>query len=233
MKICPTCKIEKKLNDFTKNKSRKDGLCRQCKDCFYLSSKKHYYTYKVSKKYDDLKLNHKICTTCTNELPLNNFKPSKKGKFGVNSVCKSCFNLNWSNTQSKTGLNKNYRSERKKTNPEFKLKVLLRLRIHDALQREINGGKVSKNHSSLELLGCDIKQYLNYLESKFLPEWTWGNHGLIWEIDHIKPCHQFDLSDEKQQKECFHYTNTQPLFKTTQIAESFGYKNYIGNRDKA
>jgi hypothetical protein len=43
---------------------------------------------------------------------------------------------------------------------------------------------------------------------------TWLNHGQIWEIDHIKPCSSFDLTDLEQQKQCFHYTNLQPLFKT-------------------
>ena len=61
---------------------------------------------------------------------------------------------------------------------------------------------------------------------------TWENHGIIWEIDHIKPCVSFDLSLEEEQKKCFHYINLQPLFKTTKIAESFGYINQIGNRNK-
>jgi hypothetical protein len=61
---------------------------------------------------------------------------------------------------------------------------------------------------------------------------TWENHGMVWEIDHIKPCSSFDLTDLKQQQECFHFLNQQPLFKTTQIAESFGYNNHIGNRNK-
>ena len=26
---------------------------------------------------------------------------------------------------------------------------------------------------------------------------SWGNHGEIWEIDHIKPCASFDLTDKK------------------------------------
>ncbi len=34
-----------------------------------------------------------------------------------------------------------------------------------------------------------------------------------WHIDHIRPCSSFDLSDPKQQEECFHYTNLQPLWK--------------------
>jgi hypothetical protein len=62
---------------------------------------------------------------------------------------------------------------------------------------------------------------------------TWENHGVIWEIDHTKPCAAFDLTNLEQQKECFHHTNLQPLFKTTEIAESFGYTNQIGNRNKS
>ena len=36
----------------------------------------------------------------------------------------------------------------------------------------------------------------------------------------------------EEQKQCFHYTNLQPLFKTTEIAEQYGYINEIGNRNK-
>lgn len=50
---------------------------------------------------------------------------------------------------------------------------------------------------------------------------------------HIKPCFSYDLTDSKQQQECFNYKNLQPLFKTTKIAKSLGYENYIGNRDKS
>jgi hypothetical protein len=35
---------------------------------------------------------------------------------------------------------------------------------------------------------------------------TWNNHGNIWEIDHIKSCSSFDLTDIEQQKQCFYYT---------------------------
>ena len=61
---------------------------------------------------------------------------------------------------------------------------------------------------------------------------TWKNHGTIWEIDHIKACSNFDLTKLEEQKQCFHYTNLQPLFKTTEIAEKHGYINEIGNRNK-
>lgn len=232
IKLCPTCKVEKTIDSYTKNKSRKDGLCRQCRDCFYLSSKKHYDLHKISKRYEGLKPNHKICTTCKDEFPLDNFKPSPLGKFGVGSTCKTCFNKKWNLGQGSTGKNNEYRKKRKKEDPEFKLKTLLRLRISDALNREISGGKVGKTHSSMELLGCNIKFYREYIEMQLLPECTWDNHGEVWEIDHIKPCHEFDLRDELQQKQCFNFINTRPLFKTTQIAQNFGYFDIIGNRDR-
>ena len=61
---------------------------------------------------------------------------------------------------------------------------------------------------------------------------TWENHGKIWEIDHILPCASFDLTILEEQKKCFHYTNMQPLFTTTEIAKSFGYIDQIGNKNK-
>jgi len=70
------------------------------------------------------------------------------------------------------------------------------------------------------------------LEQRFKLEMTWENHGILWEIDHIKACSNFDLTKLEEQKQCFHYTNLQPLFKTTEIAEQHGYTNEIGNRNK-
>jgi hypothetical protein len=46
---------------------------------------------------------------------------------------------------------------------------------------------------------------------------SWENRGRLstkiktWQIDHIKPCHEFDLSNEDDRKKCFHYTNLRPL----------------------
>ena len=125
--------------------------------------------------------------------------------------------------------NKEYINEfnRKKysENINFKIKVTLRNTLNKKLKNK-------KTTSSIKLLGCSVEYFKNHLEQQFLPEMSWENHGIIWEIDHIKPCASFDLTDLEQQKQCFHYTNLQPLFKTTEIAESFGYINQIGNRNK-
>ena len=42
-----------------------------------------------------------------------------------------------------------------------------------------------------------------------------------------------NLLNKEEQKQCFNFTNFQPLFKTTEIAKSFGDINEIGNREKS
>ena len=51
---------------------------------------------------------------------------------------------------------------------------------------------------------------------------TWENHG-VWHIDHIKPCCQFNLIDEEEQKKCFHYTNLQPLWAKDNLSKGGKY----------
>ena len=123
---------------------------------------------------------------------------------------------------------KKYMTERYRKNSQTKLSLLLRVRINNALKNQ----QIFKSNRTNKLIDCSFIFLKQYLESYFKPEMNWDNHGILWEIDHIKPCNSFDLTDIEQQKQCFHYTNLQPLFKTTEIAESFGY-NEMGNRNKS
>jgi hypothetical protein len=212
-KICPTCKQVKPITDFNKNKSRKDGYQRECRDCCHNHHNKHYHTKKSPRLKENLKEGYKTCTCCKQELPLTDFKPGK-GRFGVGATCKICFNKKWNEYQKQTGQNKKHNKLKRQTDIQWKLKSNLRGRYLDALKRHTNGGKVNKHHSAIELLGCNIDDYKQYLEQQFHPDMTWENHGILWEIDHIKPCASFDLTDVNQQQECFHYKNTQPLYKS-------------------
>ena len=97
-----------------------------------------------------------------------------------------------------------YEKQRRETDPNHKLRHYLRSRIGSALK-----GK-SKSATTMKLIGCTIEELWNHLESQFEPWMTRENHGL-WHVDHIKACARFDLTDPAQQRECFHYTNLQPL----------------------
>lgn len=98
-----------------------------------------------------------------------------------------------------------YVKNKKMIDPLYKLKKTLRSRIGNILYDKVRYGK------SIDLLGCSYEDYMKYLENKFLEGMSWNNHG-EWHIDHILPCDSFDLTKEEEQKKCFHYSNTQPLW---------------------
>lgn len=114
---------------------------------------------------------------------------------------------------------KEYTYKKLKSDIRWKLKFSLRRRVLLALK-----GK-SKSSPTLKLLGCSVEELRLYLESKFLPGMTWKNRGRFgWHIDHIRPCASFDLTDVEQQKQCFHYTNLQPLWARDNLSKGKKYQ---------
>jgi len=225
MKICFKCDIEKELNNFYKKKTSNDGYNNICIECrkeynkekkedtqtYYLENKKKFQ--KNSKKYyknNKEKIIEKSITYIKNN-PEAKKQSYKKWSYNNREYFKK-----WRNNKYNTDLN-------------FKLRIILGNRLNECLKKS----KTNKNSNIIYLLGCTLEECKSYLEKQFLHEMNWDNHGVVWEIDHIKPCSLFDLTDVEQQKQCFYYSNLQPLFKTTEIAESFGYKNEIGNRNKS
>lgn len=102
------------------------------------------------------------------------------------------------------------------TDPAQKrLRKALRRRLEKAIAKlkGRNWGSLTKR--ARELLGCTLPELQAHLEARFQPGMTWDNHGYgptQWNVDHIKPVASFDLSDEGQARECFHFTNLQPLW---------------------
>lgn len=63
--------------------------------------------------------------------------------------------------------------------------------------------------------GCTIAELRKHIEAQWQPGMTWENHAVDgWHIDHIRPCASFNFNDLKQIRDCFHYTNLQPLWAT-------------------
>ena len=106
--------------------------------------------------------------------------------------------------------NKEFRNKMAKQRMYSNVKYLLanncRTRVRIALK-----GKY-KSDKTFILIGCTPIELKNYLEKLFQPGMTWDNMGK-WHVDHIIPCAIFDLSDPIEQKQCFHYSNLQPLWK--------------------
>lgn len=115
-------------------------------------------------------------------------------------------------------LNRTYRNHRYKTDLDFRIRSALRSRLGRVMRRS------QRDKSTLELLGCSIKQFKNHLESKFQPGMTWDNWGRNgWHIDHIRPLSSFDLTDPSQLAKATRYTNLQPLWAKDNLIKG---KNY-------
>lgn len=111
-----------------------------------------------------------------------------------------------------------YIKTKRNDNIDFKVLDAIRTRIYLALKGN------PKTSTTMKLVGCSIKKLKRHLESKFKPGMNWKNHGRKgWVIDHIRPCCSFDLSNPKEQKKCFYYTNLQPLWEKDNMKK--GKKN--------
>jgi len=96
--------------------------------------------------------------------------------------------------------------------PTQKLLNSLRSRLSSLTK----GGR--KSASTMDLTGCTVEALRQHLEAQFTDGMSWTNYGRDgWHIDHIRPCASFDLTDPEQQRQCFHYSNLQPLWAADNI----------------
>jgi hypothetical protein len=168
----------------------------------------------------------KRCNRCEAEKPLSEFYHCPGGRYGVGGRCKECERADdrefYRNNREriikkKVVMNNRRRKERKLEDPTYKVQCNLRRRVLLSLKKF--GGK--KAIKTFDLIGCSPEELRSYLESKFQSGMTWDNYGYNgWHIDHIIPCASFDLSDPDQQRQCFHYTNLQPLWAADNLAKS-------------
>ena len=54
---------------------------------------------------------------------------------------------------------------------------------------------------------------------------NWTNYGSYWEIDHIKACSLFDLTNDNDRRLMNHFFNLQPLEKYENITKSNKYND--------
>ena len=64
--------------------------------------------------------------------------------------------------------------------------------------------------SAWEFIGCNVVELQTHVEGMFRDGIGWHNREQ-WDIDHIRPLCEFDLTDIQQVKQCLHYSNVQIL----------------------
>ena len=240
LKTCSCCGVSKEISLFNKNRGRKDGLQGRCKDCqkahhqankeqINAQSKawreanpekvKDYGKARYQANPEKFKARSKANYRANPE----KFKARSKAWREANpdkkkAQCKAWREANpekeraykkaWreANPEKVKAQSKAWKRNRRKNDPEYKILENLRTRLWYAIKGN------AKSASTQELIGCSIEFLKSHIESQFEDWMTWDNYAHdTWHIDHIKPCASFDLSDPEQQKECFHWSNLQPL----------------------
>ena len=231
MDKCRKCGETKPINDFPKDKCAKKGYSTYCKICKRAKVKSNYYKNpekKISKVKEWFKDN-------PDKIPLYNRSQKDKGYtskyYQDNKEKLSKYNSDYSKKRrEETGeyyhpvLKQYVKATPPKSPEERKLIQTYRDRVKRGIQTD--------RKKTFELLGCSFAELKVYIESQFYPEMDWNNWGKVWELDHIIGCINFDFNNPDELAKCFHYTNLRPLFKTTKIAESFGYNDIVGNRNR-
>lgn len=168
----------------------------------------------------------KICNKCNIEKDFNEFRIHNTNKDKLTNSCKSCINeyqnFRYSVTrkskrvkltkEEKTEKYRIWQNNRKRIDPNFKLDRNIRNLIQNSF-KVVNNKKSSK---TVDILGCTVKEFKNYLESKFEDWMNWQNHGKYngtfnsgWDLDHIVPVSSAKTSEDIIRLN--HYTNFQPL----------------------
>lgn len=219
-KKCIKCCNLKKLNDFSKDKSQKDGYCYRCKLCGNLRYRQLYEVNKEKlskKKKEYIKKNkeHYLEIQRKNRANFSEERKEKNRAYLKEYRKKNKEILKKRRQEKKEQLN-NYQKEYYKEKYHKNLLYTLKLNVRNLIRNSFRYNNLNKSKNTIEILGCSFIEFREHLESKFDNWMNWNNRGLYngeenygWDIDHIIP-----LSSAKTEEEVIrlnHYSNLQPL----------------------
>ena len=111
-----------------------------------------------------------------------------------------------------------YMRKQRAENPQYLMRDRLQARLNFVLS---NAGE--KKSATLEkYIGCTCLELAKHIESQFVRGMHWENKG-TWNIDHIRPCASFDLTDFDQAQVCFNWRNLSPLEETANKEKQHQY----------
>lgn len=208
LKFCPACNIEKSIDLFYNDSSKKDGLFPKCKLC--VDNK-----ILIPPKEPLVKNGVKICSKCGEHKTISSFSKSSKEKSGLKSACKICLYKQNKEYEDRAGkrieyrrrtkerqneYNRNYyrenkayltkkaveynrkfsekRSERHKKRKETDSVYKTASKIRGLISTVFKNRGLKKNNKTLNILGCTFEDFKNHIESQFLPWMNWHNTGV-------------------------------------------------------
>ena len=225
-KTCKDCKIEKETIEFYKDKTMKLGCLNFCKQCMSIRRKNNPKIKELNRKFRE-KNKEKYREYGKKYREENKEyhreygkKYREENKDDIRKYKQIYYISNIDNIKSKRETNKDkmkeynssYKKNRYKNDKLFRYKKIVNRLIMMSFKR--NNFKKCKR--SIEILGCDIPDFIKYIESKFEPWMSWDNRGLYngcpnygWDFDHITPLCVAETEEDVIKLN--HYTNIQPL----------------------
>ena len=110
----------------------------------------------------------------------------------------------------------NYKRERRKADPLYRLKD----NIGSLIRQSLSKGGYSKKSRTHEILGCTYEEYYQHIESQFTDGMSWERMSEI-HIDHRLPLAA--ANTEAELLALNHYRNLQPMWAVDNIAKSDSY----------
>jgi len=205
MKTCTGCNTTKDLQEF--RISGKYTVSR-CRDCERIACKEY-------KEKNRQEINARRALD-RKENP-EKWKASNKKFYSKNAEAQKLRAKEYAqNNRNKiSAKQRETRKARRHADPVYRIKENLRKRMWETIAKLGN----KKSAKSLSLLGCSALECRDYLANLFTEGMSWENYGQ-WHIDHIRPISSFDLSNPQEQRQCFHYTNLQPLWALDNLIKS-------------
>jgi hypothetical protein len=244
MKLCGKCKTEKRLEEFHKCKTHKDGLSSHCKLCKKAADKKYNEENRDAiaakkREYNERNKEHlaqkKKLYSQNNKESLKEYKRQyhlankesidKKRKENYHLVRDSAMARSKKyyaeNKELITIKKREYDKRRRNSNPVFRLVCNMRTRIY----QHCRAISLNKGFKTFDALGLTQDEFKTYIESHFVEGMTWDNYGHgegKWSIDHTKP-----LCTAKTEEDVFtlnHYTNLRPMWWFDNLAKGGKYE---------
>lgn len=155
--------------------------------------------------------NRNLCKECS-RLICKDYKSRNKDKISIyNKIYKE------TNKETISEYNKSYNilnieAIRKRHNENQKLRRLndLSFKLAQNCRNKIRK-YLCGNLKSFKLIDCSSEFLKEWLISNFSENMTMENYGSYWHMDHVIPCSLFDFTNNDDIKNCFKWTNIQPM----------------------
>ena len=189
-KLCSKCGTKKSTNEFSKNKSCKDGLRNICRSCDSL----RYKVYRQANKKTIAERNRKY------------YQANKEARREYDRLYRQ------SNKESLREKRRIKKRNRRKNDSQYRLKK----NVSESVRKAIRSHGATKGGATFSALPYSPQDLVEHLEKQFDQHMTWDNYGTYWHIDHIYP-HSllpYDSLSHQNNQKCWALENLQPLEAT-------------------